>query len=234
MLGICIITYNIPIEVINLQIACIRKFCKDEHRIIIVDNSSDRAAIDSITYHINQDQEISYLKTKATSHNGSDSHAFAANLSYTFIKNKYDNLLYLDHDCIPVKDFSVKEILGEKLFAGIGHGKQKTYFWPGCFMFNNKDIDRSLVNFSPSHDLGLDTGGHTYQLIERYGIEKALFFDEQYVQNEHFSHSFYNFYTLINNGMFLHFVNASNWNQAENHEERLNSLINLTKKIVNL
>lgn len=229
--GIIIITYNIPVDVVLTQIRCIEKHCKDDFQIVIVDNSDEREAIDTIAYHVNLNQSISYFKTNSSSKNGSDSHAFAANFAYSTLKAKYDHMLFLDHDCIPIKDFSIKEMLGEdKCFAGIGHGVKKRYFWPGCFALNNAAIGKDGVNFSPSHELTLDTGGHTFELIEKYGEDKAIFFNEEYAQNEHFTEIPYNYYALINNQMFIHFVNGSNWNVSGNHNERINSLLNIVNQ----
>ena len=38
---------------------------------------------------------------------------------------------FIDHDCIPVREFSVIDILGGgHVAAGIGEEKNKKYFWP--------------------------------------------------------------------------------------------------------
>ena len=96
-------------------------------------------------------------------------------------------------------------------------------------MFDNKAIIRGFVDFSTQP--GLDTGGMLYQVIERYGERKCLFFDEVHVQNSEFNKSFYNFYSMINNGQFMHFINGSNWNKSEHNEERINSLLNTLETI---
>jgi hypothetical protein len=69
-----------------------------------------------------------------------------------------------------------------------------------------------------------------YKVIERYGKAGVRFFNETHHQNPHFTKSFYNFYTTLNDGMFMHFVNASNWAGSEANEERINSLINILKE----
>lgn len=229
MLGIVIITYNVP-SLITRQIELINRFCKDEFEIIIIDNSTSQQAANSIKYHALQ-SKCRYIRTKATSHNGSESHAFAANFSYQTLRGEFDFMFYMDHDLFPVKEFSVKNILEIKMFAGIPQEKSKTYFWPGCFMIDNRSIDQSIVDFSVSNKLGLDTGGNLYKLIEEYGVLYCEFFDEVHVQNPDFNKSFYNFYSLINNGMFLHMINGSNWNNASDNEERINSLLNILETI---
>lgn len=234
MTAIVIITYNTPVNLLLLQIEAIKKMYKGDYRIIIFDNSPGQQAQQNIAYQVNIRPEISYRKCKASSQGGSDSHAFAANLSYSLLKDKYEKFLYLDHDCIPIKPFSVPQVLGDRMMGGIGHGEKKTYFWPGCFMFYNTKIEQEMLSFSPSHELGLDTGGGLHTLIEYYGTERCHFFDEQHVQNPNFNKNNYNFYSLINNGMFMHFINASNWNGTSDHEERVNSLVSIAESFLNL
>lgn len=227
MLGIFIITYNIPAEVFLLQIDAIRKFCKDEHyRIIIADNSSDDDMSEGIRYHSNR-LGLVYTKTNASSVNSSDSHSWAANFIYQKYHHPFRYCFFLDHDCIPVKDFSVLEILGDKAMAGLGQAKQKTYFWPGCVMWDgDKVID---IDFSPNSEFGLDTGGNIYKAIEDVGVSECVFFDESYHQNPHFKGK-YDCFAMINDDMFLHFINGSNWNDEKNNTDRLNSLINITRQ----
>jgi hypothetical protein len=35
---------------------------------------------------------------------------------------------------------------------------------------------------------------------------------------------------MINDGMFMHFVGASNWFNKDRHEERISALINIAKE----
>lgn len=221
--AIVIITYNCP-ELFLPLIEKIKKHCKDDFEIVIIDNSTIKASIDFIKYH-SLNQGLQRIKVRATSENGSDSHSFAANLSYQKLRNQYDYFFYLDHDCFPVKDFSVIDILGEKQMAGIPQQKEKLYYWPGCLMFKNQ---KEGIDFTPQP--GLDTGGSLWYLIEHLGEENLIFFDEVHVQNPEFNKSFYNFYSEINEGMFIHTINASNWNNTNDHRERINSILNLLEK----
>lgn len=225
--AIVIIIYNIPFDIFLLQIESIKKFCTDEdYEIEIIDNSTDMTIAEGIQYHSGI-LGLNYTKTNASSSNGSDSHSFAANTSFRLLKNRYQYWLYLDHDCFPIKPFSVVKILGEKYIAGIGQNVTNKYFWPGCVMFKYfHDID-----FSPSHQLGLDTGGGLRKVIEYWGEENCIFFNESYNQNPNYNGE-YNHYALINNGMFLHCINGSGWNKIEGNNDRLNSLINIIRKKV--
>lgn len=226
------ITYNIPVEVFILQIEAIKKFCKDtDYDIWVVDNSFIESMADGIRYHAER-LGANYIRTKASSVNGSDSHSFAANFIYQKLENQYRLFCFLDHDCIPVRDFSIEKILKFKVAAGIGQSKSKTYFWPGCFMVDPQEI-ASDVDFSPNTSLGLDTGGETYRIIEEVGEDNVEFFDEVHHENKHFRGK-YKSYAMINKDMFIHFINGSNWNNEKLNQERLNSLINITKQMTGL
>src|SRR5687767_13518682 len=109
-LGIVIITYNIPSDVFLLQVEAIRKFCKDNFVIEVVDNSCIPEMAESIRYHSSR-LKLNYVKTFSGSQNGSESHSFAANFAYSKFRDSYDYLFFMDHDLIPVKPFSVIDIL---------------------------------------------------------------------------------------------------------------------------
>lgn len=225
MLGIVIIVYNIPVEVTILQIEAIRKFCKDKFEINIMDNSSDKDMSEGTSYHCNR-LGVKYRRLKSESKDPSISHSFAANISYRILP-KYEKYLYLDHDCIPVKEFSCEEILGDKIMCGLEQQKEKVYFWPGLLFWRKDKIDSNLIDFSTAP--GLDTGGALWKIIEKYGKENFVFIDEIYAQNIHFSGDSYGYYSLLLNETFVHFINGSAWNTVENNTSRINSLINIVK-----
>ena len=185
MVGVIIITYNLDSRIFLLQQEAIKKFCKDEYEVRIVDNSSDAEAAEAIRYH-SENLGLSYIKTFAGGM-GSDSHSFAANLAYNKYKYDFSSFAFLDHDVVPFADFSVEKILGDKLMAGVAQNTKHTYFWPGLFLFNAQEIDRDIIDFNPSNQLGLDTGGCTYKAIEKYGKGKCIFFSEAYYQNPYFT-----------------------------------------------
>lgn len=230
IVGIIVIVYNISSEIFLLQIAALKKFCKDDFDILVVDNSSDLELAEHIRYHSTL-IGLNYTKTFAGSKGSSDSHSFAANFAYQKFKYEYNFIFFLDHDAMPVKDFSVIEILnGGHIAAGIGQEKKKKYFWPGCFMLNNDAVDKDIVDFSPNSEFGLDTGGNLYKIIEEYGEENCIFFNESYHQNHDFISKDYGYYAMINNEMFLHCVNGSNWSNKPDHQKRISSLVNIIKE----
>lgn len=221
-IGIIIITYN-NARLLPPQVECIRKFCKDNFEIVIIDNSTDLEQSEAIEYHCTQ-FDLELIRTCASAKNSSDSHSFAANASYLLLKDRYKYFFYLDHDCFPVKDFSVIKMLDGEYFAGIKQAKSKTYLWPGCFMF---DASVDGIDFGVSHVHGLDTGGNLYKALEAYP-DKTVFFSETYKQNPGFNKGMYNFYAMIQD-TFMHFINSSNWNHQDTNEERVNSLLNILK-----
>ncbi|HRG37120.1 MAG TPA: glycosyltransferase family A protein [Bacteroidia bacterium] len=244
------------------QIQCIRKFCADQdYDIIIVDNSDKGNFHEAIKYHAERLGAI-YMRTQASSSDGSQSHAFALNTGFQRFKDDYKEFLFLDHDNFPIKEFSVSGLLirgfGECIvIAGLGQGQAYKYFWAGCFAvdlntqptykkvqtpigswkqenvpeYENIEVPiKELIDFSPNHELKLDTGGNLHKIIEAYGEKNCAFWDEKYCQNPNFSKSQYTSYALINNEMFMHFIAGSNWIASEAHEERINSLLGILKE----
>jgi glycosyltransferase involved in cell wall biosynthesis len=231
--AIIIVAYN-NADFIIKQAKCIKHFCKDDFDMIVIDNSSKEEFFEAIQYHaINSG--CMYVKTQASSKNATDSHAFACNFAYWKFRNNYKYFFFTDHDSFPVKNFSIKKILEDKVMAGLRQEKTsgKKYFWAGCVMFDNNKIEETLVDFSPNNEFGLDTGGNLYKVIEKYGEELCVFFNEAYHQNPNFNKSFYNFYSSINNEMFMHFINGSNWANANDNHERINSLLNILEEKIN-
>lgn len=224
--GIVIITYNLASEIFILQVEALRKFCKDDFVIEIFDNSNIFEMAEAIRYHADR-LGVNYTKVNSSSASGSESHSWAAQFSYQKTTHEYDYYFYLDHDCIPIKEFSVEKILNEKLYAGIAQ-KTPTYIWPGCLMFNNAACF-PYIDFSPNHELQLDTGGSLYKMVEALGKEQGVFFSEEYCQNQHYQKIAYNHYSLINN-TFIHFIAASNWANIEDNDARLNGLIAIVKE----
>ena len=207
---IIIITYN-NADLINRQVQCIKKFCKDQFDIVIIDNSDKKDVIDAIQYY-NSTLKCLYYKTQSAEKDSSKSHCFAANFAYNKYKDLYKYFAFLDHDLFPVMDFSVEKILD--------------------LLFNNSKIEQPLIDFSTNQEFELDTGGNLYKVIEKYNTEEFIFFNEQYSQNPYFNKSHYNFYSMINNEMFMHFINGSNWNNSEHQVERINSLLNILEEKV--
>lgn len=225
--AIIVVAYNNSSFVMR-QAELLRRFCKDDFDIIVIDNSSEKEFVDAVRYHATNLGCI-YIKTESSSKNSTDSHAFACNFAYWKFKDSYKYFFFTDHDSFPVKDFSIKEILKDKIMAGLGQGNPstKTYFWAGCVMFDNTKVEKELIDFSPNSEFALDTGGNLYKIIDKHEKELFTFFNEAYHQNPNFNKSFYNFYSTIKDETFMHFINGSNWAQSSDNQERINSLLNI-------
>lgn len=229
--AITIITYNVP-NLISRQVECIRRFCKDEHDIIVFDNSSNNDMAESIAYYCTQ-MDVPLVKIYSAESSGSKSNAFACNFAYQKIKDSYDFIMFLDHDTFPLRDFSIQKIIEGRMMAGVGQEKGVMYFQQTSLMWDNRTIDKSLVDFSPCEKMGLDTGGLLYRVIEKYGKDACVFFNEKYYQNPYFREGFYNFYATVNDDMFMHFINASGWNPIVGNDTRLNALLNVLNERIN-
>lgn len=230
MTGIVIITYNIETRVFILQVEAIKRFCP-EAVIEVFDNSTDFELSEAVKYYC-RIYEINYRKTETTNLDPSRSHAFAANYAYQKLRDDYDIICFFDHDLIPVKPFSPKDILGDNMIAGVTQGKKIKYLWPGCLFINNCIIDKDIVNFSVK--TGLDTGGELHNIIDRYP-DRVVYFNEIGCNNPLFTEGFYHFYIMIHNKTFLHFLNTSGWNGKEsaNNDIRISSLISIANDLIN-
>lgn len=232
-IAILIITYHIDPRILIGQIQNIKKFCQDaDYTIHFFDNSTDEDKAAGIKHHI-IDQGCEYHRTISQTNDPSVSHSFAANFAFKTLKDRYEAIAFFDHDLIPVKPFSVQEILDGKVMAGVTQyqGNKVFYFWPGCLFFDNTRIDKDLVDFSPNNELGTDTGGQLYLLINKYGVENLSLIDETGCLNPLLeNHPTHYFYMMLYEGTFLHFLAASGWAGEQDHEKRINSLINIVNE----
>lgn len=234
--AVIIVVFNTS-DFIYRQIELLRRFCTDESfDIIVVDNSTNPLVVDKVREEA-QVNGCRYLKTD-TKADTSYSHAYAANTAYANFANDYDLIFYCDQDLFPVKQFSIKEITEGKSLSGIAQGKQignkfVTYLWPGALMINHSVLGdkKSILDFSP--EIGLDTGGRLYKIIESSPADHIGLFDEQPWKNPLFNKSHYDFYTMLYKETFMHFVCGSNWAGKEHHAERMQSLFLILAEKVN-
>lgn len=225
------IVFNLDPRVFIMQINAIKLLCRDENFTIeVVDNSSVLEMADAIEYHARV-LEVNYTRVRTWTGDPSESHAFAANLSFKKFAFMYGQLLFLDHDAIPVKPFSVEEMLGGKVAGGVLQGRELNYFWPGCFVLNTEKCDHDLVNFWPDTALRLDTGGGLKKIKDQYGDEGCVYFDEVGHHNPYFpTHPEYYFFMMLYKETFMHFLNTSNWRKVSENESRINSLLQIAEE----
>jgi hypothetical protein len=230
--AIIIIAFN-DIDLIGTQVNLISKMCSniDTTDIIIFDNSSNDTIAEKIGNFHNPKANVYYKRFIGMHFNPSESHAYACNMAYKKYSAQYANMLFLDHDCFPIKPFTVEELVYGYIAAGVGQHKTKKYFWPGCVAFNIEALLGFVPNFSISHEFGLDSGGLLHLLIDFFGENRCNFFDERKVLNKDFNDASYPEYAIINDGMFMHFINASGWNKNENNNARVQSLYKILNEL---
>lgn len=230
-LAIVIVVFNIS-NLIKKQIDLIKKYCMDDFDVMVVDNSSDSRVAEEVKLIAN-DLNCNYLKTNSTG-DFSQSHATACNFAYQEFKN-YKYMLFLDHDNFPVENFSVVEVMKNKVIGGVGQCKEGVYYyWPGCVMINNELLVDDIVDFSTNSDLKLDTGGNLYTLINKYTQEKCVGFDQYEIYDTNdIDYAFYNNICSpagASKFTFMHFINASNWNNKKNNQKRIDGLLDILKE----
>jgi glycosyltransferase involved in cell wall biosynthesis len=206
--GIIIVTYNVS-DLLDSQILSIRKNCTDkDYKIIVIDNSTNSIHIDNIEKYCTKNNIIR-VKVDYNVFDPSTNHAMALNFAYYSFSKKFDYLFFLDHDLFPIKKFNVSEIMYGKLMAGREVKLSNTYLWPGCLMIAKLE---EKVDFIPVNDL--DTGGRLHTVVSKDPNSIVVFdlknqsFGDDVKFNNYFMHEYYE---LIFNETFMHFIKASNW-----------------------
>lgn len=223
--GIFIIVYNTD-RFLSKQLELIKEYCTDDKYVIYVINNSPVSAgevNDKIEYQANRAGAI-YLKTipDAKHSDPSRSHAGACNFIYREIGRSMDYCLFLDHDIFPLKQFSVREKLKNRMMAGVeemrlSSEKKVQYLWLGLLFINNNSMseeNKNMVSFMPTSKYGvaLDTGGELHELISKNNIEKNfIFLDKKRGDNAVFNKNRYSYYSVIDDESWMHFINGSNW-----------------------
>ncbi len=218
--AVIIIAFN-DARLIAKQLQLIDKFCAEKPDIIVFDNSN----ISSVRIPLKENHI--YYGFSGYYLNPSDSHSTAANEAYRVFSPYYDKLLFLDHDCFPIKYFSITGMLNGSVISGLGQQKSKVYFWPGCVAFDVKQLNGFSVDFSTNQELGLDTGGNLFHVFDKY---LGVCLNEKSYPNPYFQDELYNFYNTIYNDTFMHFTNASNWNKNPLNDQRLETLYRILEE----
>ena len=88
------------------------------------------------------------------------------------------------------------------------------------------DSDKELVDFMPTSKYGvmLDTGGGLHGLLEKNGGNNFIFLDKTAHSNAAFNKNRYSYYSIVNDGGWMHFINGSNWANLESEDDRIDSL----------
>ena len=187
-LFIITIAYN-HVKLIEKQIELVKRYCRDEgYRHVIVDNSPKKSSREQIKM-ICEQEDVDYVSVpcyidKLISHklfgNGL-SHGAALNwMFYHFlIHNRPESFALLDHDVFPLKEFSLKEILGTHDFFGVERNMGVGwYLWPGWCVFSYDVVEKCRPNFLPVFvkRMYLDSGGGNYKrMYSQYALNTISF-----------------------------------------------------------
>lgn len=210
------------------QIRLLQKHVSQD--IAVIDNSNDFSVSEKLKV-ICDENKVDYTKTAVNESDFSKSHAFACEVAIGMYRNKADEILLLDHDIFPIKEFTKPS--EEIILAGIPQYRKTskealeqhlfTYLWAGLLYINTKALKGIEIDIKPCivADVFLDTGGGLYKLIKG-NPERIVYFNEQHQETEH------GIYSLIDNA-WMHLIGGSNWAAIpkEKHEERINHLMSI-------
>lgn len=214
MIRVCITVFNIS-NLLELQVELWRKYLDCE--IVVLDNSTDLGVskeVRALCKHLNVD----FVKTGVCEADSSRSHGWACNVAYAMYGD-CDILVLVDHDIFPYKPVDMGFFDGQ-IMAGIQQiRKQYIYLWPGLIFIRPEIGD---IDFMPTkiHGTHIDTGAGTWQYINN-GVPV------KYLSEVHQEHDG-GIYAVIED-CFMHFINGSNWKQEDNHNGRIDGLINILK-----
>jgi len=116
-------------EVIEEQINTIKTHCLDEYSYLVVDNSSDLLISKRIEEICTNNPNVTYLKLPKWNYKKlapSNSHGIALNYVFKSIFKgctNIKNVLLLDHDIFPLKNFSITEINNSQDVYGLKNAK---------------------------------------------------------------------------------------------------------------
>jgi len=157
-------------EVIREQISAIMEHCRDEYSYLVFDNSSNLAISNEIANVCNKCSNVIYVRLPIWNGRAlepSVSHGIALNFVFKKVLKMHreiDNVLILDHDIFPMKDFRVSEIgRGQDVYGWKREDNGIWYVWPGYMYLNMNKIVCFRLDFKPGY--GGDTGSSNWKVL---------------------------------------------------------------------
>lgn len=234
------IAFN-EVSLIEQQIALLKKYLKDPFDHIIVDNSSDLSARQSIL-EICQTQGVGYAGVPHSNpYRENKSHAAAMHWGYCQLvrTSKAKVFGFLDHDIFPIRSYSILEKLKNGIYGRVMHAYSKDSYqeqisqeipywslWAGFCFFEKNLVKGSFpwrFNFFSKHfpdGYFLDTGGglwnKLYSKIPYPGSlasyeVKQISDQGEGIQNQNIE---------MIDGSWIHFVSLSNWRKISAFERK--------------
>lgn len=165
--------------VIDTQARLLRKWLTYPFRLVVVDNSPDRASRRAIRA-VCLANSVEYLGLPRNPYTGRDpsfSHAEALNYTVRHLGGIDSGVAvgFLDHDVFPTAEVSLLEILGSTK----AYGRQQTmedgwYLWPGLMFLRTDSVDIRSLDFSPLRGRG-DTGARLSEVLRHWSANDVRF-----------------------------------------------------------
>jgi hypothetical protein len=235
MINIYVTNYNKP-QFIPMQLAQLKKHCKNKFNLIIINNG----VTPEMESEINQVcsslkiNSINFKKFANAPKYCSQSHTIALEytlINYIFKADTEDITVIMDNDIFPFKDFDFVEMMNGKKVAGMYQQRvydnvEHTYLSAIFTMFQN-NVD--MADFSFYNGYG-DTGSGTTILMKKYETElikhtAGIDMESEYIFRTATDVPYLEKYKCqFIHDCFIHYYRGSNWMESDSsyHENKLN------------
>ena len=224
-------------DFIEYQQRSLGKFFLDGHELIILNDAKD----DDVREGINSECDRLGLKCYETPDDlihSSGPVACASVLQWAWdelIMKDHSNspAAFLDSDMFMIRDFSMKEFMGDAAIAGVPQRRGSVaYFWNGIMFFdipNMPNPDRMMFYCGIVRGQNVDVGGMIYYYFmenPQVGIRAVPHTSHIHSDNGNLyvlpedvlKHYNENYRVEICAGSFLHYGSGTNWKAAPGHE----------------
>ncbi len=168
MIRIYTFAFNNP-EFLEKQHACFKKFMKQDHELICINNASDRMHWQRILDKAHN-LHIKHYTPEGVSHaKAGTSHQQALNWAWNNLIKHEDIVIIVDHDMFPVREFQLYE--GYDIASVMqGRGEHIKYFHPGIMIIHPSAPDRDRFDFTGTYIDGLacDSGGNMHHYLQQH------------------------------------------------------------------
>jgi hypothetical protein len=184
-------------ELLLHQARLFRRYCREPLDFIVVNDAKSRAdptnwwrddidvAIRQMSARLQldevgfpQEDHKSYVWERGA--NASRRAAEAIQLGFSLAQRRFPDqkIMIVDHDIFPIKEFSLDEMLGNAVIAGIPQARkgewfknEVSYLWTGLLLLDLPSLPRTdLIRFGCGFVRGVrtDTGGQLYHYLARF------------------------------------------------------------------
>lgn len=238
MVKIYTVAYSKP-EFITLQYAQLKKHCKDDFELIIINNAKDDV-IDKEISEICKIYNLQMISSPRDHKIANVSHFTAINFAldnYAKKDNNVDITVIIDNDVFPFKDFTFNNLLGNSEVGAVYQQRQDEtieYLHPIFSMISNK-VDMSTLDYT--WKTYTDCGGRTDDFIKQFNLKPnwikhtaAIDIETDYIftQNNQVQFPYKKEYrSQIIGGCMFHYYRGDNWDEQrpEYHTEKFKFLL---------